>query len=481
MTRTVFVISDLHLGGEMPSPGRPRGFRMCSQTAALAAFIKDLPRRAGGVCELIINGDFVDFLAESHDGEYTPFIDDPATAETTFRNIVASNANVFRELHDFVCAGNRLTVLSGNHDIELSYPRVQTALREVLGRSDGCVRLLNDGRPLRLTNAVIEHGHLHDEWNRVTPAQLIDLIDHAQKDAVPPGSRLVSSVMNRVKETFAFVDLLKPEQETAVPVVLALDRSQLLNVGRILLLAAEARGIKRNIDAERGFVPVSAVEGEADTAAPDAAEAVAALLEQLMPGRATDFVEDIKEEAHEMVQIADLTPSEVLSAIQALSSSPRRHRALYRALHVAQRDLSFILDFEQDKRYRAACVSHDKSVELVVMGHTHLAKDVANLGRPGRRYINTGTWADIIPFPDLFGDDESEGVARCKEFVADLEAGLDEPSRLERWIAFRPYYCRLDCDGDTVRAASLELFGERAREPSQQLAPHRSWLGRPSE
>ena len=51
---SVYVISDLHLGGVAPR-------QMFGETAALAGFIDGLP---AGRCALVINGDFVDFLAE---------------------------------------------------------------------------------------------------------------------------------------------------------------------------------------------------------------------------------------------------------------------------------------------------------------------------------------------------------------------------------------------------------------------------------
>ena len=55
--RRVFVISDLHLGGQPPT--------MMSTPDRLAAFIESLPSRlqSDEQLELVINGDFVDFLA----------------------------------------------------------------------------------------------------------------------------------------------------------------------------------------------------------------------------------------------------------------------------------------------------------------------------------------------------------------------------------------------------------------------------------
>ena len=69
--RTLFVISDLHLGGRphiaAPTADGPPGFQINHSYAALIAFIDWVGKRAmqlpSGDTELVINGDIVDFLA----------------------------------------------------------------------------------------------------------------------------------------------------------------------------------------------------------------------------------------------------------------------------------------------------------------------------------------------------------------------------------------------------------------------------------
>src|SRR5580658_315329 len=78
LLRQVYVISDLHLGGRPAAAGDPasRGFRMCTRGDALAGFIRSLAERPSGTTrtELVINGDFVDFLAETDkSGAFVPF------------------------------------------------------------------------------------------------------------------------------------------------------------------------------------------------------------------------------------------------------------------------------------------------------------------------------------------------------------------------------------------------------------------------
>src|SRR4051794_41728102 len=65
--RSVFVISDLHLGGIYPVPPDPkkRGFRLCTHADAIVKFVVQRTRDAKqGATEIVLNGDTVDFLAE---------------------------------------------------------------------------------------------------------------------------------------------------------------------------------------------------------------------------------------------------------------------------------------------------------------------------------------------------------------------------------------------------------------------------------
>ena len=56
----------------------------------------------------------------------------------------------------------------------------------------------------------------------------------------------------------------------------------------------------------------------------------------------------------------------------------------------------------------------DGAAEVVVMGHTHLAR---HHGPPDKaRYINTGTWADLITVPGQALEDSEVGDAALEAF-----------------------------------------------------------------
>src|SRR5690349_11818822 len=100
MAKSLFVISDLHLGGA-------EGFQMCSPAGRdrLAAFIDHVGRcTKDGDVHLVINGDVVDFLAEK---EFASFTSDDLQATRKLASVIQSTGAVWKSLHDLLRAGGR--------------------------------------------------------------------------------------------------------------------------------------------------------------------------------------------------------------------------------------------------------------------------------------------------------------------------------------------------------------------------------------
>jgi len=65
-------------------------------------------------------------------------------------------------------AGHRLTILTGNHDIELNPAAVRRKLREAIGVQPGHdFEFIGNGEAYPVGDASIEHGNLYDAWNVV--------------------------------------------------------------------------------------------------------------------------------------------------------------------------------------------------------------------------------------------------------------------------------------------------------------------------
>jgi UDP-2,3-diacylglucosamine pyrophosphatase LpxH len=474
--RTLFVISDLHIGGRFPGEEGERGFRMMTRSAELAAFIRAVAAQPPPV-ELVINGDFIDFLAEEHEGDarWTPFIDDPARAVAVFEALSrrGPDAEVFDALGELLAAGGQLTVLLGNHDLELSLPPVRAALERRIGLAPGHrYRFLYDGEAYPVGRALIEHGNRYDPFNVVDHdalRRLRSLISRGQleeraraKFSAPAGSHVVAEVMNPFKADFAFVDLLKPEGEALFALILALDPGRRRDLKRVLALAAGAQthgtrdpamprrsgDISSRAGGMGGPRPMGGPMGR-----PMGVPAADPLDEAL--GRVWS-PEDVWAAGGPAGQ--DIASKAQLRAYGGLAgqllrgnrkSIEGRLAALRKAL-LALEDPDRVFDAPGDEegRYLKAAAALSGRFQVVVFGHTHFYKDVPLPG--GGRYLNTGTWANLMRFPRaLLGADEAAAKEALWGFFEDMEA-----SRLEGYLEFRPTYARLviDPEGEVTEA-----------------------------
>lgn len=253
--RRVYVISDLHIGGRYGTEPGDRGFRICTHVEELVAFIGEIRAKSNEdavQAEVVINGDLSDFLAEEFEegAKWRAFVDDAQVASSQFDVMVRRDRIFFDALADLLADGHRLTILLGNHDVELSFPQVRAKFERAL-RTDGESRLrfIYDGEAYVVGDAIIEHGNRYDPFNvvdfdglrRVRSLQSRRLPPPPQFDfRRPPGSKLVASVMNPIKARFGFIDLLKPETAAAVPLLLVLAPEYLSELRKFAAAATEA-------------------------------------------------------------------------------------------------------------------------------------------------------------------------------------------------------------------------------------------------
>ncbi|MEM1180095.1 MAG: metallophosphoesterase [Acidobacteriota bacterium] len=494
--RDVFVISDLHLGGGYAAtPEAGRGFRLLTQKDPLRQFLSEIADLATPV-ELVINGDFVDFLAERHTQEphWRPFVTAERDAVGIFRTIVSRDPEVFAALKKLIACGHRLTFLLGNHDLELTLPAVRKELEETLGIGPHDYTFLLDGEAYQVGDALIEHGNRYDPVNEVDTSKLLELrLLHsrgyeAPEDAfLPPlGSRLVSSVFNPIKEIWPFIDLLKPESEALVAVLLALDPDLRGHIGS--MVGAWARGPLHDF---RGSLPESLGADISSTAATTTRggggeaqeDPLADWLDRALGEDADGFLEAVdglaesrsapraKAETRSLAvdygsraafRGGDVSATSIWARFSLFrqvlngrfASWDTRVHLVRQALRALQGDQSFRRDVETGKSYLEAAESLTRGpwpgahkYSAVIFGHTHLPKSVRLESQA--LYLNSGSWADQMRFPAALMDDSDE-VARealvC--FLDDLKAG-----RLAPYIHFEPTYIKIEVD-DAGRSRS---------------------------
>lgn len=491
--RVVYSISDLHLGGAPPEGGEV-GFELCppAMRRLLARFIHQLADRGrhDEDVELVVNGDFVDFLAEESDGgtpdapAFVPFEQNPDRARAKLLRVIErvdrgapEGEQVFPAFRRYCQDGNRLTVLLGNHDLELCLPGVREVLVTALtGDAPARLTFVDDGRAWRVGPAVFDHGNRADGWNQVLHDRLRRTRSALSRGETcemspPPGSELVVDVMNPMKRRYRFIDLLKPEEEAVPPVLLALMPYWL----------GDARGLGERV---RRYGALSEQLSVLSGLRWQAREA------EQTPGRQPTRLEAISgtrpmpdasppDETALIREIACLSLGRSVSstappggptpvsgsfggprAIAQLvfDDAPLRHVGLRRAFRAWEDTFrrTFEMDVEAPKYLEAARSLTSRGAELVVFGHTHLAKRITLDG--GGVYLNTGTWCPVIRVPDGFlKPAEDEGAEEqiqheILNFIMDLEANVLEP-----WTQAHGLFARvvLDDRADSVREAEL--------------------------
>lgn len=438
---SLFVISDLHLGGDT-------GFQICTARGRrrLAAFIRSLPSQLAPTqqAHLVLAGDIVDFLAEQ---PFAAFTADDSLATAKLARIMdhGDTADVWQALREFVSAGHSLTLLLGNHDLELSLPGPRRLLHQRIGHRG--VEFLYDNQAFVRGPVLIEHGNRYDDWN-VVPHDALRAVRSAltRREAPPPmrtvpGSELVVGVMNGLKRQYAFIDLLKPENEAALPLLAVLDPGAMGKLKQLVRLARLAT---------RTRVPRD------DSGAPEERELISAEAERPeahLLQQAQELLGDSDEEIGAREHLKSWW--EVYHAGQA-EDRREQLRRLRKALqlYVREQHETFAVVEESPRYLRPAEELAKRGFRVVVFGHTHLAKRVPMLGGEAR-YLNTGTWAELMRIPDAVLSDSAGGDTVLAEFVEALK-----DNQLGPWRTLVPTFARIDLEGDTLLSADVFLFEE---------------------
>jgi UDP-2,3-diacylglucosamine pyrophosphatase LpxH len=556
--RRLFVISDLHMGGrpdEYDQSGRivRPGYQICNAYEELIGFVDWVAARGrqprdGGEAEeveLVINGDIVDYLADDDFSQpglgAQVWTVDEADAVTKLERIAERTRcrhgrGVFEALRDFLGAGHRLTLLLGNHDVELSLPAVRARLVQLLGGDGSRLNFIYDGEAYTVGRALIEHGNRYDRWNMIDYSALrqersvrsrrlpVAEDERAQKYFLPPaGTHLVIRFMNRIKSRYRFVDLLKPETETILPLLLALEPERRPTVEEIL----EAVGVARKYleqgleDAttpkESGYLRMvelrerptleevlrgtlgeedlrlfverpEAITPEDAFADPRAGQGARGQLGLRSMARAAvawlaeryGQFEETRRSASKLA--GDLARGLTrLAAIRRAPDAEERFRQLHAALRVLEgRDRSF------DEGHEAACyldaarkTALGGGFEAVVYGHTHLPKRIhlhasggpSGAERPAAVYLNTGTWCDVIRLPKGIAADFEQAEEELLRFFDAVDRN-DFSRYVKRYLSYAELAVDTRDDG-RVREARLYSYCGPGREQCEPLTDAR--------
>ncbi len=391
----IFVISDLHLG--VPGP-----MRIFHAGDALSRFIRSCAAEPGCV-ELVILGDALDYL------QLEPWLAfDTMTAGRKTQDIINANHEVFAALAHFMDhrPAKSLVWFIGNHDIELAFPSVRARIEAQIGGApewhlDNKARVyeLPGGAKIRLV-----HGNDADVYNRVDYANLTEVVAGRGDPAsvYPLGSHMVAEVLNPLKaDGYRYIDLLKPEEQIALPLTLALWpndlKQRLANAGPILFKGWQKSTMDRLSALLRG--PRDSFRGPRHAPVPSDSEdlLLESILLALYAGDQTIQTDAFLDWLDKPAQPQAPAPGPAGTFRGARGSRGADiAKALLRG--VTQRNTALdAFDVYGPDEYsdKSESVAADRGI-LVVVGHTHLAR---LRERAGSYYLNTGTWADLMRLP----------------------------------------------------------------------------------
>ena len=511
--RRIFVISDLHLGGKPSEDDQNIGFQLCGQEGCqrLTEFVEWIRDYAPSNTwqkddnndwdvELVINGDMVDFLAEENHADshnrrtkWDAFTEPQERAQAKLERIIRERSGgFFPALREFLNReGHYVTLIIGNHDVELALPKVKQWLISYLTQNKiecrGRLSLIFDGLPYRIGPVFIAHGNREDSFNRINHGQIrtissaYEYEEPPQEKFTPPeGSLLVIRAINPLKTKYKFVDLLKPETAAVVPFLRYLDSvafkealkkvaSHLQGIGMIKILRRKPTSGEQKAsstsqpassaicDIWQKYVKLPTTEVFTSIPFSDLPQHIHTYLNNIRESIANVYGGDYERADYFLAQLLDSKePIPLLDGYQSAKETEAWIKwglgiifgntvvDLQDALKVMSKDRSFEISYEVPPYWEAAQRLLVKdAIECVIFGHTHLPKkiDLEKTEISNRWYINTGTWCGIIKLPE-------ETLSESGKKILDAFAQDLRENQLKNHIKFRPTYALIELASD---------------------------------
>jgi UDP-2,3-diacylglucosamine pyrophosphatase LpxH len=438
------IVSDLHMGGG----DADRGDDFVHQGKAFDRFLDgqlQSPDGRAGQIELILNGDTFE-LAQVRPELYTlrsaEFWCSRDESLAKLHYVLDGHDGIFDRLRDFIAAGNVVTMAAGNHDVELYWPEVRSALEARIGPIG--FELGQEWFTRYGDRLAIAHGHMLDPANRfVHWADPVLAGPDGERLEMCPGTLFMVKLVNILERDFPFADNLHPV--TSLARILAKDqRSGLAGAAWLLakfvaqeptaFLQTGQQAIDYDVRLQRALLddPVR-FDGFAAAwrEAVDANATDAALRARLAgpDGVVPPFLELLARlPLARWLPLADLPPTSLSFGSDAESGSDGTLSILKSGWQEADQVLRFSA---QDRM--------TEGTKVVVMGHTH-QPDV--LETPVGVYFNPGSWTRYV-------DTATIGLLT----IEDLKNEENFPYQLN--------YVRVEENSPTQLTARMTTFEER--------------------
>jgi UDP-2,3-diacylglucosamine pyrophosphatase LpxH len=213
--KVVLVISDLHLSAGKMLKGKRNLLEDFHYDTELIDFLNYY---ASGdyeklEVELVINGDFLDFLAVP----FVEFYDDEFWSENAslakLKMIMDAHPGVLNAMKRFLSVpGKNIVYIIGNHDAELVFDSLKKKFISYFGEYSDKITISNSIATHIPTKGVyIQHGHQYEKANDFDQENAIIETVNGDKYFIPPwGSYWVTNIINKYKQERGFINAVRP-------------------------------------------------------------------------------------------------------------------------------------------------------------------------------------------------------------------------------------------------------------------------------
>jgi len=408
------ILSDLHLGIDTKTNfGKPA----ISQT--LVQFLQELAQESEErrrEVELILNGDIFDFLQipgiDDETGEELNPIDiyfdsSEATALKRLSYLAKTHAEIFTALANFIQIGppkRRITLIKGDHDVQLYWPTVKSRLRDLLtATGQRSSLLLFAGEFINREDIYIEHGHQQAGKGGYYP----DFIDPRHQDDHSQLYYAPNTIfqLNLLRETIPQPWLINSIKPTTTLIWYALSWNFNLAVNILNQFLPEVS--EPEVDQLREILSGS------DT-------------RRALAQRYANEIKFRQEFHYKLLHYLNLTvpPQDNPTTKNILNLFPSDPLIIGQAEQQHQRDLL---------RDAAELITQKNKAKVVIFGHTHYPSQESL--SPGYVYINTGSWTHnytVSPQASsshLFADDLPTQFKKVEQRIPYARIDYDEQGK----------------------------------------------------
>jgi UDP-2,3-diacylglucosamine pyrophosphatase LpxH len=215
LQKVVLVISDLHLSAGKMIKGKRNlleDFHYDNELIDFLNYYSSGDYRELEV-ELVINGDFLDFLAVP----YVEFYDDEFWSETAalakLRMIMSAHIGVLDALKRFLSMPEKKIVyIIGNHDAEFVFDSLKEEFLNYFGDLRSKLILSNSvSTHIPVKGVCIQHGHQYERAHEFDQENAVVETLNGEKYFIPPwGSYYVTNVINKYKQERSFINAVRP-------------------------------------------------------------------------------------------------------------------------------------------------------------------------------------------------------------------------------------------------------------------------------